>query len=51
MKYMTLVSLDDVVMDLGLAFRMLLTHREWAEETIEQLRTEIADLRAGEVAP
>ncbi len=42
------VSLDDEVMDLGLAYRMLLTYREWAAEEIERLNTALADWRAHE---
>ncbi len=40
------VALDDEVMDVGLAYRMLLTHREWAAAEIERLHTALADWKA-----
>lgn len=42
------VSLDDNVLPLGLAFRTLLTWRHWAQQEIERLRTENADLKQHE---
>jgi predicted ATPase len=40
------VALDGQVMDLGIAYRMLLTYRAYAIAELERLRTEVADLRA-----
>lgn len=41
--YSVKVALDGQVMDLGLAFRMLLTYRTWAGQELDRLRTRLAD--------
>ena len=45
-SYSTKVSLDGMVLDVGIAHRMLLTYREWAAEEIERLNTMLADWKA-----
>ncbi len=45
-SYSTKVSLDGMVLDVGIAHRMLLTYRDWAGEEIERLHTELADWKA-----
>lgn len=44
--YSLKVSLDGQVVDLGFAFRMLLTWRTWACQELDRLRTQLADMRA-----
>ena len=45
-SYSTKVSLDGMVLDVGIAHQMLLTYREWAAEEIDRLTTELADWKA-----
>lgn len=40
------VAHDGVVLDLGIAYRMLLTERQWMRAKLDQLSTELADLKA-----
>ncbi len=48
-KYSTnLVNPDGTEVDLGRAYRILLTHKLWADERIEALRTQLADMKAHE---
>jgi len=44
--YSVKVSLDGQVTDLGLAYRILLTYRAWADAELDRLRTELADLKS-----
>lgn len=40
------VALDGVVLDLGVAYRVLLTWRQWATAELDRLRTQLADAKA-----
>ena len=43
-----LVNPDGTEVDLGRAYRILLTYQQWADEVIDQLRTQIADIKSHE---
>lgn len=43
--YSVKTALDGQVCDLGVAFRMLLTWRQWASQELDRLRTQLADAR------
>ncbi len=48
-KYSTcLVNPDGTEIDVGMAYRMLLTYKNWADEQIDALRTQVADTKAHE---
>lgn len=41
-------NLDGNIVDLGLAYRAMLTYREWANGELERLNTALADWKAHE---
>ena len=43
-----IVNPDGTEVDLGRAYRILLTYQQWTDEEIDRLRTQIADLKAHE---
>lgn len=48
-KYSTkLVNPDGTEVDLGRAYRIMLTHNHWADEVIDRLKTQVADMKAHE---
>lgn len=43
-----LVNPDGTEVDLGRAYRVMLTHNHWADDLIDALRTQLADMKAHE---
>lgn len=46
--FVRLVNPDGTEVDLGRAYRLMLTHNHWADEQIDRLKTQVADMKAHE---